>query len=83
MSSICRSVLNSGMVPGSGSLVSGLGGALTLRPSGTQGTDVLVWDVPLWFEEDEDGDGLLEDPAGLATFGVYRGHDRIIYWRER
>ncbi|MCM0610901.1 hypothetical protein KFJ24_00240 [Marinobacter sediminum] len=71
------------LVPGSGSLLSGLGGPLTLQPSGTQGTDVLVWDVPLWFEEDADGDGLLEDPAGLATFGVYRGHDRIIYWRER
>ncbi|WP_282450912.1 DUF6701 domain-containing protein [Marinobacter bryozoorum] len=23
-----------------------------------------------------------QSPEGIATFGVYRGHDRIIYWRE-
>jgi len=22
------------------------------------------------------------DPSATATFGTYRGHDRIIYWRE-
>jgi MSHA biogenesis protein MshQ len=24
-----------------------------------------------------------EDPSALATFGVYRGNDRVIYWQER
>jgi len=42
-----------------------------------------LWDVPLWLEADFDGDGSLDDPTGLATFGVYRGHDRVIYWQER
>ncbi|AOY88872.1 hypothetical protein BKP64_12220 [Marinobacter salinus] len=71
------------LVSGSGTLGGGLGGPLTLQPNGTQGTDTLVWDVPVWFEDDEDGDGSLDDPTGLATFGVYRGHDRVIYWQER
>ncbi|RBP70481.1 MSHA biogenesis protein MshQ [Marinobacter nauticus] len=38
--------------------------------------------VPVWLQGDYDGDGSLGDPSGVATFGVYRGHDRIIYWRE-
>ena len=29
-----------------------------------------------------DSDGNLQSPSATATFGVYRGHDRIIYWRE-
>ncbi|WP_369809202.1 DUF6701 domain-containing protein [Oceanicoccus sp. KOV_DT_Chl] len=24
-----------------------------------------------------------EDPGTQINFGLYRGHDRIIYWRER
>ena len=32
---------------------------------------------------DFNGDGSLEDPSALATFGVYRGHDRVIYWQEK
>ena len=36
-----------------------------------------------WFQFDWNQDGTLEDhPAIKATFGQYRGHDRIIYWRE-
>ncbi|MCA6064264.1 DUF6701 domain-containing protein [Thalassolituus marinus] len=38
--------------------------------------------VPVWLQDDFNGDGSLQDPAATATFGVYRGHDRIIYWRE-
>ncbi|MBW4936492.1 DUF6701 domain-containing protein [Marinobacter sp. F4206] len=71
------------LVADSGNLTGGSGGPLTLEPKGTLGTDTLIWDVPVWFESDRDGDGALEDPVGLATFGVYRGHDRIIYWQER
>ncbi|MDK9559603.1 Calx-beta domain-containing protein [Marinobacter sp. M216] len=75
--------LHHALVAGAGSLTTGSGGPLRLEPKGTQGTDTLVWDVPVWFESDQDGDGSLDDPAGLATFGVYRGHDRVIYWQER
>lgn len=36
-----------------------------------------------WLRYDWDGDGSLEDhPSIEASFGQYRGHDRIIYWRE-
>lgn len=38
-----------------------------------------------WLRYDWDGDGDLDaddDLATRATFGQYRGHDRIIYWRE-
>ena len=36
-----------------------------------------------WLQYDWDADGSLDDhPAIKATFGQYRGHDRIIYWRE-
>lgn len=67
----------------SGTLSAGQGGPLSLVPDGTQGTDSLVWNVADWLEFDQDGDGTLEDPSALATFGVYRGHDRVIYWQEQ
>lgn len=37
-----------------------------------------------WLRFDWDGDGALDDehPFVEAQFGQYRGHDRIIYWRE-
>jgi len=38
--------------------------------------------VPSYWQDDFDGDGSVEDPTAIATFGVYRGHDRIIYWQE-
>ncbi|TNE71370.1 MAG: MshQ-like protein [Gammaproteobacteria bacterium] len=69
--------------PSSGIFSLGQASPLRLIPDGTTGTDTLVWDVDSWLEYDWDGDGANEDPTGLATFGVYRGHDRVIYWRER
>jgi MSHA biogenesis protein MshQ len=36
-----------------------------------------------WLKYDWNADGSLDDHPGIkATFGQYRGHDRIIYWRE-
>lgn len=36
-----------------------------------------------WLFFDWDGDGTVEYPTGTATFGRYRGSDRVIYWREQ
>ena len=38
--------------------------------------------VPGYLQYDWDGIAGDENPAGIATFGVYRGDDRIIFWRE-
>ncbi|WP_250656328.1 DUF6701 domain-containing protein [Alkalimarinus coralli] len=39
-----------------------------------------------WLKYDWDGSGSIsgsvDAPSATATFGRYRGHDRIIYWRE-
>ncbi|MBE0485619.1 DUF6701 domain-containing protein [Marinobacter sp.] len=66
----------------SGVFEKGAAGPLRLEPVGTQGTDLLIWDVPDWLKDDWGNDGALTDPSATATFGVYRGNDRIIYWRE-
>lgn len=64
----------------------GIGGPLQLSPNGSTAqdpTDRLVWSVPVWLQSDLNDDGVLDNPVGLATFGVYRGHDRVIYWQEK
>ncbi|NVD36769.1 DUF6701 domain-containing protein [Marinobacter lutaoensis] len=69
--------------PDNGLFATGIGGPLQLVPNGTRGTDTLTWQVPEWLRHDDDGDGSLDLPQATATFGVYRGHDRVIYWHER
>lgn len=73
----------SASAPSSGPFSMGEAAPLELVPNGTRGTDSLLWNVDAWLEFDWNDDGTLEDPVGLATFGVYRGHDRVIYWQER
>ena len=46
------------------------------------GTATVGFNVPLWLQDDFDSNGSLDDPQATATFGIYRGHDRVIYWRE-
>ncbi|WOT04788.1 DUF6701 domain-containing protein [Shewanella youngdeokensis] len=35
-----------------------------------------------WYWNFDANTGVLQDPRATAYFGTYRGHDRIIYWRE-
>lgn len=71
------------LVSANGTFDNGLGGPLVLEANGSEGEDILVWGgVPDWQKDDLDGDGTLDAPTATATFGVYRGHDRVIYWRE-
>ena len=39
--------------------------------------------VPSWLQFDWDGDGSVDLPTATATFGRYRGSDRVIFWREQ
>ncbi|TDT36992.1 MSHA biogenesis protein MshQ [Halospina denitrificans] len=55
---------------------------LTAPGKGNTGDVGVSFGVPVWLQDDFDRDGILEDPSAVATFGVFRGHDRIIYWRE-
>lgn len=42
----------------------------------------VIYTAPAWLQGDYDGDGSFENPEATANFGIYRGHDRIIYRRE-
>lgn len=66
----------------SGDFELGTTAPLALVPSGNRGQSVLEWDVPIWLKGDWNQDETLVNPTATATFGVYRGNDRIIYWRE-
>jgi MSHA biogenesis protein MshQ len=70
------------LVPDAGTFTAGGARSLMLQPDGSRGTDTLAWAVEEWLQDDVDEDGALDAPSALATFGVYRGHDRVIYWRE-
>ncbi|WP_250656586.1 LamG domain-containing protein [Alkalimarinus coralli] len=59
--------------------------SFTAPGAGNDGTVEISLDLSSqsWLRHDWDGDGAVEDhPPVTATFGRYRGHDRIIYWRE-
>jgi MSHA biogenesis protein MshQ len=52
---------------------------VTLVPQTTSG----AWNDYLNIDWDLDGDIDSDDsPSSIATFGIYRGNDRIIHWRE-
>ncbi|WP_137820503.1 LamG domain-containing protein [Pseudomonas sp. 2FG] len=81
------SYLNSAGAAGAPYVVSGgsslLGGYLLSAPgAGNDGSVRLTYSTPSWLQFDWDGDGVLEDASGLATFGIYRGAARLIYRRE-
>lgn len=45
------------------------------------GTEV-TYDIYDWLKYDWEGNGIFVNPSAIATFGVFRGNDRIIYQRE-
>lgn len=74
---------------GGGTLVAGepLGAErlfLSAPGSGNVGTVDLEYQGDLWLQYDWDNDPATADThaTSTATFGQYRGHDRVIYWRE-
>jgi MSHA biogenesis protein MshQ len=69
----------------------GLGQLLLSRPTdGSQGQIRVIYEtVPDWLKfnwnsiDENSDDNIFDDsPSGVATFGLYRGNDRIISWRE-
>ena len=82
--------LNSGetTLSGSGTITSGKTAAalqLSAPGSGNEGSvDVLLSTTSWpWLQYDWNSDGTLDsDVSATASFGAYRGSDRLIYWRE-
>jgi len=51
--------------------------------AGNQGQVEVIYDIYNWLKYDWTGDGNFTDnPSAVATFGIFRGNDRIIYQRE-
>ncbi len=67
------------------SVVNGLGSFVLKAPGvGQTGSRVITMPTPSWLKFDWDGNAAtgLQNPFATATFGRYRGNDRLIYWRE-
>ena len=77
-------------VSGKGTFFEGETRQVVLSPPdpSKQGAVTLGFNVPEWLQYDWDNadnnfDGpYVGNPSATATFGLYRGNDRIIYWRE-
>lgn len=70
---------------GTGDFVAGQTQDLILEApgAGNQGQIGVTYDSFEWFLFDWDNDGVYDDnPSAIATFGIYRGNDRVIHWRE-
>lgn len=65
----------------SGVSVSGSGLLLSAPGATNTGSVDVTYDAAAWLEYDWAGAGN-EDPTGTAIFGQFRGHDKVIYWRE-
>ncbi|WP_338021783.1 DUF6701 domain-containing protein [Alkalimarinus coralli] len=59
---------------------------MTRPGNGNDGSVKIRHAFEWWLKYDWDGSGSIsgsvDAPSATATFGRYRGHDRIIYWRE-
>lgn len=66
-------------------LKSGASGKIELtapRDGKTGSVRVGIESLPKWLQFDWDGDGVPDDASGLATFGIYQGHQPLIFRRE-
>jgi MSHA biogenesis protein MshQ len=79
---LTTSASGAGVVTGGRPLVPMQG--FVLEAAGETGEVELLWqNLPQWLQFDWQGDGTdLSNPTAVATFGQYRGNDRIIHWRE-
>ncbi|WP_440876238.1 DUF6701 domain-containing protein [Thalassotalea sp. PLHSN55] len=74
----------------SGFVASGTTGAIELSvkapAAGKQGSVTVIYDIYDWLKYDwsdaDSDDAPNENPSATANFGIYRGNDRIIYYRE-
>jgi hypothetical protein len=72
-------------VGGTGLFIKGKTQAILLEATGAenQGNMGVSYDAYDWLKFDWDNDGTHDnEPAAVATFGLFRGNDRIIYSRE-
>jgi MSHA biogenesis protein MshQ len=64
-------------------VLTGLGNYQLIAPGpDSSGSMPLTYTAPAWLQFDWNGDGLLDAPSGLATFGIYRGAAPLIFRRE-
>jgi MSHA biogenesis protein MshQ len=73
------------LIGGPGSFVSGQTQAIQfVAPgAGNQGQLGVTYDTYDWLKYDWDNDGVFdENPTAVATFGLFRGDDRFLHWRE-
>ena len=55
---------------------------LTAPGAGNQGNIGVSYDIYDWLKYDWNNNTVDDNPSAVATFGLYRGNDRIIYSRE-
>jgi len=70
---------------GTGDFIAGKTQAIELEATGdgNRGTVGVSYDAYDWLKYDWSGNDIYnEDPSAKATFGLYRGNDRVIYTRE-
>lgn len=66
-----------------GVFIDGKNNRLFITAPGQKKTFDVEYEASSWLKFDWNGDGNFDNnPTGTATFGLYRGNDRIIYWRE-
>lgn len=69
----------------SGLFVNGVDSTIALKATGAgnQGQIGVNYSTYPWLQYDWNKDGVLNNnPDAVATFGLFRGNDRVIYWRE-
>lgn len=72
------------LASGAYQVAAGAGGYLLRAPGQrSSGSVLLTYDgAPAWLQYDWNGDGVLDKPTGLATFGIYKGAAPLIFRRE-